>query len=86
MKPALTPEQWADFRARGNDDSYEWPLDNDHATAALCLYGQPFGFTREDLTCLRYVMASLDHHGIPQPCLESLADRIAALLPPEEEG
>lgn len=54
------------------------------ALAALCLHGQPFGFTREDLACLRAAMASLEHHQIPQPCLESLYDRIEALLPPEE--
>jgi len=62
-----------------------------HALAAFCLHGQPFGFTREDVNALRSV---LDLHreswvngvyGVDDIC-KHLADRIEALLPPEEES
>lgn len=49
-----------------------------HAAAALCLHGQPFGFTWEDVATLRSMSARdiLDAY-------DSIADRIEALLPPE---
>ena len=46
------------------------------ALAALALYGQPFGFTWEDVDLLRQ----------PYINMPNLAARIAALLPPREEG
>lgn len=59
------------------------------AVAALCLYGQPFGFGWEDVEALRHAAAgylSGDFIGRAGPdagvALDSLADRIAALLPP----
>lgn len=45
-----------------------------HALAALALYGQPFGFSWQDVWNLRNVPALEIHH---------IADKIAALLPPE---
>lgn len=57
-----------------------------HATAALCLHGQPFGFTWEDVSLLRDEAASAadrDMGGMYR-ALNNLADRIAALLPPRE--
>ena len=54
--------------------------DERHALAALALHGQPFGFTRADVDALRNLCADL--HPYCQP-FHSLADRIAALLPPE---
>lgn len=61
----------------------KWPLvDYDrHALAALALHGQTFGFTREDVEALRSLSADLHPNNEP---FYSLADRIAALLPPEE--
>lgn len=53
-----------------------------HALAAFCLYGQPFGFTREDVRAVRLAVASGRVPFMEQ--LESLAARIEALLPPEE--
>ena len=47
-----------------------------HALAALSLYKQPFGFTREDVEHLRGGFHAHD--------FTSLADRIEALLPPED--
>lgn len=67
-------------------------MDEDrHALAALALYGQPFGFTREDVEKLRAMpdavldesyqgsYASIDDGA----WFRSLIARIAALLPPE---
>tara|TARA_Y100000310_G_scaffold219808_1_gene221245 strand:+ start:8817 stop:9161 length:345 start_codon:yes stop_codon:yes gene_type:complete len=60
--------------------------------AALCLHEQPFGFTREDVTTLRQaeVVEFFDAGGIdidPDAALtlKSLADRIEALLPPDDD-
>ena len=51
--------------------------------AALLLHGQPFGFTWEDVDALSFRGDGYDEcHD--QDRLESLADRIAALLPPKE--
>ena len=54
-----------------------------HKLAALALDGQPFGFTREDLTTLREAVAYDPTVGWLSERLESLATRIEALLPPE---
>lgn len=63
-----------------------------HALAAHCLNGQPFGFTREDVKWLHHAAA----HAKPAPpeyrqlsdeivaIYLDLADRIEALLPPED--
>jgi len=60
-----------------------------HGVAAQCLYGQPFGFTREDVTFLRDHAKEMEGEfglGDNAPMLvslRSLAARIEALLPPE---
>ncbi|MSP63224.1 MAG: hypothetical protein EXR72_23365 [Myxococcales bacterium] len=56
-----------------------------HLHAALCLYGQPFGFTWEDVDGLRALAESLGgtiHNPESVAPLRDLADRIAAMLPP----
>ena len=53
-----------------------------HALAALALHGQPFGFTREDVELLREHIGR-DCHAVHSQAAMHLADRIAALLPPE---
>lgn len=98
IQPALTAEEWrCGFAERPNRTVELGVLVTDHtdytisvqdertlhALAALCLYGQPFGFTREDLKAL---MWAIDDSGdLLAAKLRSLADRIAALLPPEEK-
>lgn len=100
MNPALTPEEWAGpfpverhdwlagVKSRGDGSlrlylAVKWtPMDEAdslHALAALALHGQPFGFTWEDVDWLE----SLEGCGLH---VVSLRDRIAALLPPREEG
>lgn len=63
------------------------------AMAAMCLHNQPFGFTWADVEDLRQAardrrLRHLSHghrHGEAiANALESLADRIEALLPPRE--
>jgi len=56
-----------------------------HALAALALYGQPFGFTEGDVNLLRLAAQMEeecfgDERGARH--FTSIADRIAALLPP----
>ncbi len=53
-----------------------------HALAALCLYQQPFGFTREMVTALRNAHPIAYSHEEMSLILDA-ADRIEALLPPE---
>lgn len=62
-----------------------------HALAALCLHGQPFGFTREMAAALEMCVRNFDgvdiedaqyHEGAGDLAREAIA-RIAALLPPE---
>jgi hypothetical protein len=70
-----------------------------HALAALCLYQQPFGFTHEDIALLRKLneandYAQGDRFGVldveitPDETarLQSLASRIASLLPPKNSA
>lgn len=64
-------------------------IDRRHAMAALALYGQPFGFTHEDVDGLREVagwLMDINYHDAdPEGAAlcRSLADRIIALLPPK---
>ena len=63
-----------------------------HKLAAFCLEGQPFGFTREDVEMLREEAGTIaldsgmdrDAWAIAAKNLTNLADRIEALLPPED--
>lgn len=64
-----------------------------HPLAALCLHGQPFGFTWEDVDAMeavyRRVIASPEPFGEQLAAaierVHDLADRLAALLPPREQ-
>lgn len=95
IAPALTPEEWAK-----PPDTYALCVEWDgceHQIAALALYGQPFGFTQDDLTLVqsqihRYVAEwpepSQDSPSWPywntQRRWRELAAKLAALLPPRE--
>jgi hypothetical protein len=56
-----------------------------HMLAALALYGQPFGFTRDDLRWLGGVRDLVKVGNMPRDAaaLTYIIARIAALLPPE---
>lgn len=53
-----------------------------HALAALALHGQPFGFTREDVSDLLWIRGTHPDIDLGER-MTSLANRIEALLPPE---
>ena len=95
IKPALTAEEWASVGGwRLDPDSWVsvdyvgWcEVENRHAMAAVCLHGQPFGFTREDVEVLKAAAQSVYSSMLSEDASEesakllSLADRIEALLP-----
>ena len=78
-------------------DDYELPEDvdkafeilvqrggNAHLMVALCLHAQPFGFTRGDVEVVREAATEAIWAPAAEEQLTSLADRIEALLPPED--
>ena len=79
---------------KGKPTQVELVASGDYAAlAALCLHGQPFGFTREMVTLLRIKARHETIHGVytsaqadpylPGVLIDMVADRIEALLPPE---
>lgn len=94
--PALTAEDWATYPNFDNSwysDEGRAPLyyPTRHGIAAANLHGQPFGFTREDVECLRELAKhyndDADNYETTGPAavwLSALADRIEALLPPDD--
>jgi hypothetical protein len=93
IKPALTAEEWAcpySF-SRGSCGEYGddmvcvtpsgevWTIKARHEHAAIALHGQPFGFTREDVTKLRLLAGEAWR----DEWYKSLAARIEARLPPK---
>lgn len=86
ISPALTPEEWVGVR-NGTVGIVGIPnAKANHQIAAVCLYGEPFGFTRKDVDLLREeARCCRDHWNQRLAALffDELADRIAALLPPE---
>lgn len=99
VKPALTPEEWAEIAddpewwadrmqeaAHAASQHLMTYLANPyrhHALAALALYGQPFGFTRDDVAYIRAAANALFLPNAFVKPLESAAKRIESLLPPE---
>lgn len=95
IKPALTPEEWAEVAApatpitpdQGAISRLEQMLLDDpsaHGGAAALLHGQRFAFTWEDVDAIREVVNDDTWGGTAINQLADLADRIAALLPPRE--
>lgn len=98
ITPALTAEEWkrkergtvylssihGDVVVLSGEESATAAPDDRHALAALALYGQPFGFTHEDVKVLHVVAERILDANLwdtdPER-IESIADRIAALLP-----
>jgi len=97
IEPAIPPEEWSTAGRPPHGAYVGFTVEDDrtwHRVAAVALHGQSFGFTREDaekLGIMRlYLMAGASMAGSGAPpsryaiWLDSLADRIAALLPPVE--
>jgi len=88
IQPAMTAEQWAMALACPPGVIYGFNQRDEgvmltHRMAAMCLYGQPFGFTQEDVELLRDWRNGAIGPGHAE-WNRSLIDRIAALLPPEK--
>ena len=98
-RAALSREEWAEAERRGilsrarESGDAAWEIVNDfphyvdgdarHALAAISLHGQPFGFTRKDVDVLRDAAIVVADGPALSAYLGAIADRIAALLPPE---
>jgi predicted nucleic acid-binding protein len=86
-KPALTPKQWEEIR-RLPFEQAAWraagTIYGRHATAAVALNGEPFGFTWEDVEILRASTEDPEVAYVNYHRLRDLAVRIEALLPPRE--
>lgn len=93
--PAMPPEEWNAQLARSPEERRACLVhakneaDADgwltiHGLAALALYGQPFGFTREDVQKLRKIHddADLRLGYDDRQFVSALARRIESLLPP----
>jgi hypothetical protein len=100
IKHALTAEEWEEHLAHPDmiiqpvRDVRTYSRHDQHQLAAKHLYGQPYGFTHEDVAILRGSATALVPSDLYYPLalresvamyLRSLADRISALLPPETE-
>lgn len=89
IEPALTADEWVwihdESMERLTDDiGYLWGHVRRDAVAAICLHGQPFGFTWSDVDLLKAHGAEWFPR-VGSPECDNLADRIAALLPPRNE-
>lgn len=105
IKPALTAEQWQTYLPVLQGDTATRDLNIEAAihafglqsAAALALYGQPFGFTREMVNALRIVVRGWDgcddesetreNEYVGEeiyPLLEAAIENLEALLPPEK--
>ena len=66
----------------------EWggEIGNEQAISAMCLHDRTFGFTHDDVTLLNCEAMNSEDNNCPAEAamFQSLADRIEALLPPEE--
>jgi hypothetical protein len=95
IKPALNQAEWEyvtrsdSFVSQGGirlylEENYRIRIDESPAKiAALALYGQPFGFTREDVELLQYVAPFCDMKE-DYDAVMALAAKVEALLPPEK--
>ena len=83
IKPALPAEEWAVYLGAPELVNRLIPAGQRHGVAALALYGQPFGFTQEDVRLLAN-LCRRELDGPESDGLDSLVNRIAALLPEPE--
>lgn len=92
-QPALSRKEWTDVERYGCDfcraEYGPFSFMENHQVAALALYGQPFGFSFQDIVALYNAATFLESGGEPSPSLiddlRDIAVRISALLPPEEK-
>lgn len=99
IEPALTAEEWARIIPSNKDGiwgSGYLTVEDKHGMAAHCLHDQPFGFTWEDVEHHRRLAGEcgnsdgfsidlLSQMEILSAWHLSMADRIQALLPPQDQ-
>ena len=89
IEPALTAEEWERVLQEPwmplNPNVEDEILSDPHGMAAMALYGQPFGFTREDVDELIVAADLCDDASHPETArhILTIARRIEALLPPK---
>ena len=92
VTPALSAEKWSERMrvvpqgetVRDVDSLFQFTTTQEqHRIAAIALYEQHFGFTREQLGVLRLLAEDKELRGEWRQALRAVADRIAALLPPQ---
>ena len=87
VQPALTPELWGKAKVWVPEGGADPGGRLRHALGALCLYGQPYGFTHEDVGILSKILKDATDEGLVRVDslfrAASILDRISALLPPE---
>jgi hypothetical protein len=93
IAPAIPPEEWAAQLQQTPEERRRrllWAKDEVdafgyltiHGLAALALYGQPFGFTREELEALEAYRWEWEHNAHPtSDVLLRVIDKVKALLP-----
>lgn len=85
IKPALTLEEWDSVQNYGLTNPLECE-NYEHAKAALALHEKPFGFTWADVDTIHAAarhIESISGASGGVMGLRALADKIAALLPPQ---
>jgi hypothetical protein len=106
IQPALTPDEWRVLTLRNAGKPVggkvrgqvvrDLPPDHQHGAAACALYGQPFGFTQEDVQALETAVFAIERAGSQFDCSAADCDitmaerdaaarvvaKIRALLPP----
>lgn len=88
IQAALTPEEWAEFLSPANKEwaPLAYHMRGSHAAAATNLYGQPFGFTHEDVRKLRAIGGQiLTEEALLAPCTcGQVRMKHGGRVPPEE--
>ena len=82
MKPAMTEQEWEDARDIGAAGAFDYY--GAQACAAVCLDGEPFGFTREMAEAMAEALSSSECDVEMGRLAADGIDRIEALLPPEK--
>lgn len=91
FRPKRWPDEFEPYIAHTGDEVVVVPRpaavgpEQRHVLAALCLHGQPFGFTREDVEIVTSGALMFRDGTDSRIDLLALADRIESLLPPETE-
>lgn len=82
IQPAMSRDDWACWLDGLDLDAMSELTECPHADAAVLLHGRPFGFRWEDVHVLNALNETVEDSRFAAH-IQSIASRIAALLPPE---